>query len=354
MKRFFASLATFSLVETIGRHPALALGVIILLGVGGPAVVANLMTPTIVPFASSNFNPNQSGATNNGLKPNGGTDGRCASRRPPLTRSRIISRRQSIQISATGLAWKRLFSERRLTPTRSLASLISSSKELWEAFRGRNGGSTLGRRSSPAEAPRRAAITRPAFIRSPCQAALSTARANRLGFGSLCPQLTCRRFNRSIQASVAPYNPVAQCGGNRGKRSRLRRAAGDGRRPYRDDLHQQLAGQHGSHRHRACSSRTWHHAGPNICPRQLLDGRVQHELHRAARNERDNPCRRSLDRLASRDMPHSVGGGNCPQRNWRRDQFPGSFADHSLRRRLDGVTAKARPAYLRLAYRIWQ
>ena len=76
MKRFFASLATFSLVETIGRHPALALGFMTLLGVGGPAVVANLMTPTIIPFASSNFNPNQSfGTNNNALKPNGGTAG---------------------------------------------------------------------------------------------------------------------------------------------------------------------------------------------------------------------------------------------------------------------------------------
>ena len=66
MKRFLTSLATFSLVETIGRHPAIA-GILMLLGVGGSATVANLMTPSIVPFISSNFNPNQPiGGTNNG------------------------------------------------------------------------------------------------------------------------------------------------------------------------------------------------------------------------------------------------------------------------------------------------
>ncbi len=47
-----------------------------LLGVGGGAGIANLMTPSIVPFISSNFNPNQAnGVTNNGLKPNGGAGG---------------------------------------------------------------------------------------------------------------------------------------------------------------------------------------------------------------------------------------------------------------------------------------
>ncbi len=75
MKRFFISIASFSLVEAIGRHPALA-GILTLLGVGGGAGVANLVTPTIVPFISANFNPNQSiGTTNNGLRPNGGTSG---------------------------------------------------------------------------------------------------------------------------------------------------------------------------------------------------------------------------------------------------------------------------------------
>jgi hypothetical protein len=76
MKRFLTSLATFSLAETFGRHPVLA-GVLSLLGVGGGAVIAtNLITPTLTPFISSNFNPSQSvGTTNNGLKPNGGTNG---------------------------------------------------------------------------------------------------------------------------------------------------------------------------------------------------------------------------------------------------------------------------------------
>ena len=79
MKRFFTSLVTFSLVEAIGRHPAIAAGVLTLLGVGGGAGIAMLTTPTITPFISANFNPNQSiGNTSNGLKPNGGTAGALA------------------------------------------------------------------------------------------------------------------------------------------------------------------------------------------------------------------------------------------------------------------------------------
>ena len=76
MKRFFTSLIAFSLVETIGRHPAIA-GILMLLGVGGGATAIAILTPpTITPFISANFNPNQSfGTTNNGLKPNGGTAG---------------------------------------------------------------------------------------------------------------------------------------------------------------------------------------------------------------------------------------------------------------------------------------
>jgi hypothetical protein len=76
MKRFFTSLAAISLVGTIGRHPAIA-GILMLLGVGGGATaIAVLTPPTIVPFISANFNPNQMiGGTNNGLKPNGGTAG---------------------------------------------------------------------------------------------------------------------------------------------------------------------------------------------------------------------------------------------------------------------------------------
>ena len=76
MKRFFTSLIAFSLVETIGRHPAIA-GILMLLGVGGGATAIAILTPpTITPLISANFNPNQSfGTTNNGLKPNGGTAG---------------------------------------------------------------------------------------------------------------------------------------------------------------------------------------------------------------------------------------------------------------------------------------
>ena len=74
-KRLLTSLSTFSLVETIGRHPAIAAGVLTLLGVGGGAGIAMFTPPTLTPFVSSNFNPNQNGATNNGLKPNGGTAG---------------------------------------------------------------------------------------------------------------------------------------------------------------------------------------------------------------------------------------------------------------------------------------
>ena len=79
MKRYFTSLVTFSLIETIGRHPAFA-GVLMLLGVGGGAVgISQLTTPTIVPFISANFNPNQSiGTTSNGLKLNGGAAGALA------------------------------------------------------------------------------------------------------------------------------------------------------------------------------------------------------------------------------------------------------------------------------------
>ena len=73
MRRFLTSLATFSLIETIGRRPALAAGVLTLLGIGGGAGIALLTTPTITPQVSAYFNQNQSiGATNNGLKPNGG------------------------------------------------------------------------------------------------------------------------------------------------------------------------------------------------------------------------------------------------------------------------------------------
>jgi hypothetical protein len=76
MKRAFSALATFSLVETVGRHPATAAGVLTLLGVGGGAGIAMFTPPTIVPFVSSNFNPNVvAGNTGNSLLPNEGTSG---------------------------------------------------------------------------------------------------------------------------------------------------------------------------------------------------------------------------------------------------------------------------------------
>lgn len=89
MKRFFTSLTTFSLVEAIGRHPAIAGGILTLLGVGGGATaIAILTSPTITPFVSSNFNPNQSiGTTSNGLKPNGGTSGAMQLPSPTATNS---------------------------------------------------------------------------------------------------------------------------------------------------------------------------------------------------------------------------------------------------------------------------
>ncbi|MGB7976091.1 MAG: hypothetical protein WCF81_17490, partial [Roseiarcus sp.] len=76
MKRFFTALATFSLIETIGRHPAIAASVLTLLGVGGASGIAMLITPTPVPQVSSNFNPNQNpGFTLNGLRLNQGVSG---------------------------------------------------------------------------------------------------------------------------------------------------------------------------------------------------------------------------------------------------------------------------------------
>ena len=75
MKRFLTSLATFSLVETIGRHPAIA-GALMLLGVGGGAGIATLLTPAIIPQSSAYFNSNQSfGNTNNALRTNNGSNG---------------------------------------------------------------------------------------------------------------------------------------------------------------------------------------------------------------------------------------------------------------------------------------
>ena len=84
MKRFLASLSTISLIEVIGRHPAMAAGMLSLLGVGGGAVISGMLTPpTLLPQISSNFNPNQFGTTNNGLKPNGGS-GTDTSMAPPI------------------------------------------------------------------------------------------------------------------------------------------------------------------------------------------------------------------------------------------------------------------------------
>ena len=68
MKRFLSFLATFSLIEAIGRHPATA-GALMLLGVGGGAVGGALLTtPTIVPQPTAFFSNGNAAATNNGLK----------------------------------------------------------------------------------------------------------------------------------------------------------------------------------------------------------------------------------------------------------------------------------------------
>ena len=76
MKRFWLSVATFSLAGWIGRHPATA-GALMLLGIGGGVSgIASLITPTITPKAAAYFNQNQAfGPTNNGLLPNAGTIG---------------------------------------------------------------------------------------------------------------------------------------------------------------------------------------------------------------------------------------------------------------------------------------
>src|ERR1700722_19032903 len=74
-KRLLASLSTISLIEVIGRNPAIA-GILALLGVGGGAGIAMFTPPTLTPFISSNFNPNQTTLnTSNSLTPNGGTAG---------------------------------------------------------------------------------------------------------------------------------------------------------------------------------------------------------------------------------------------------------------------------------------
>ena len=68
MKSFLSFLATFSLIEAIGRHPATA-GALMLLGVGGGAVGGALLTtPTIVPQPTAFFSNGNAAATNNGLK----------------------------------------------------------------------------------------------------------------------------------------------------------------------------------------------------------------------------------------------------------------------------------------------
>ena len=69
MKRFWIFISTFSLIEWIGRHPAMAAGVLTLLGVGGSAGIANLLTPPLLPQPAAYFNQNQPGGlVNLGLK----------------------------------------------------------------------------------------------------------------------------------------------------------------------------------------------------------------------------------------------------------------------------------------------
>jgi hypothetical protein len=75
MKRIWLAVATFSLAEWVGRHPATA-GALMLLGIGGGIVAGNLITPTITPQAAAYFNQsNAYGVTNNALQPNAGTAG---------------------------------------------------------------------------------------------------------------------------------------------------------------------------------------------------------------------------------------------------------------------------------------
>jgi hypothetical protein len=75
MKRIWLAVATFSLAEWVGRHPATA-GTLMLLGIGGGIVAGNLVTPTITPQAAAYFNQsNAYGVTNNAVLPNGGTAG---------------------------------------------------------------------------------------------------------------------------------------------------------------------------------------------------------------------------------------------------------------------------------------
>jgi hypothetical protein len=71
-KRFLRFLATFSIVEAIGRHPALA--TLLLLGVGGVGA-AILNTPSITPQPSAYFNQMNVYNANNVLQPNGATGG---------------------------------------------------------------------------------------------------------------------------------------------------------------------------------------------------------------------------------------------------------------------------------------
>ena len=68
MKRFCIFITTFSLIDWIGRHPALAAGVLTLLGVGGVGGIANLITPSITPQPAAYFNQsNATGLVNVGL-----------------------------------------------------------------------------------------------------------------------------------------------------------------------------------------------------------------------------------------------------------------------------------------------
>ena len=73
MNRVLKSIATFSLIEAIGRHPVIA-GTLMLMGVGGVGA-ALLTTPAIVPVPTAFFNNGSGAAVNNGLKPNGGSVG---------------------------------------------------------------------------------------------------------------------------------------------------------------------------------------------------------------------------------------------------------------------------------------
>ena len=68
MRRFLKALATFSIIEAIGRYPVMA-GSVALMGVGAVIVSATFTTPTPVPVPTAFFSNGNGAGVNNGLKP---------------------------------------------------------------------------------------------------------------------------------------------------------------------------------------------------------------------------------------------------------------------------------------------